>query len=112
MKSITTAITVIALCVASSLATAETYSEQHEQVKTLFKSDEEKTTKDAAWTSSTTFKVGVIDNGSNRDGYASYACEVLYEHGFKGKDIWVQVIDIVKLTQNGEWEKLGEARCL
>lgn len=80
-------------------------------MKKLFQSSEEKTAKDAVWTSKNIFKVGVFDNGSRRDGYASYVCQVLYEHGFKGRGVWVQVIDILKLTQHSKWVKLGEARC-
>jgi len=90
---------------------AETYSAKHEEVKTLFKSNEEKTTKDAVWTAKNIFKVGVINDGSSRDGYAQYVCSVLYDYGFQGKGIWVQAIDIVKLTRNSKWVKLGEARC-
>lgn len=92
-------------------AISETYSAQHEKVKQHFLSDEEKTTKDALWTTSDIFKVGVIDDGSRRDGYADYVCSVLYDYGFKGKKVWVQVIDIVKLSRNDKWFKLGESRC-
>ena len=90
---------------------ADTYSPNHEKVKNIFKSNDEPTSKDAVWTSKDTFKVGVINDGSSRNGYATYVCEVLYDHGFKGKKIWVQVIDIVQLSQKGKWVKLGEARC-
>ncbi|WP_213380966.1 hypothetical protein [Allochromatium tepidum] len=68
-------------------ANSETYSAQHEQVKQHFLSNEEKTTKDAIWTASDIFKVGVIDDGSRRDGYADYVCQVLYDYGFKGKKV-------------------------
>ena len=91
---------------------AETYSTQHDEVMKLFQSSEEPTAKDALWTAADIFKVGVIDDGSRRDGYAQYVCEVLYDYGFRGSKVWVQVIDIVKLTRNGKWEKLGEAHCL
>ncbi|MDD4882523.1 MAG: hypothetical protein PHR30_18055 [Gallionellaceae bacterium] len=97
--------------VAAFQANAETYSAQHEQVTNLFKSKEEKSAKDAIWTARYTFKVGVINDGSRRDGYADYVCQVLYDYGFKGKKVWVQVIDIVKLSRNGDWVKLGESHC-
>ncbi|WPL17827.1 hypothetical protein Thiowin_02869 [Thiorhodovibrio winogradskyi] len=100
-----------ALSVVALQANAETYSAQHENVKKLFQSNEEKTAKDAVWTSRDIFKVGVINEGSRRDGYADYVCQVLYDYGFKGKKVWVQVIDIVKLTRNGDWVKLGESHC-
>lgn len=99
------------LSVVALQVSAETYSAQHEKVKILFQSNEEKTAKDAIWTSRDIFKVGVINDGSRRDGYADYVCQVLYDYGFKGKKVWVQVIDIVKLTRNGDWVKLGESHC-
>ncbi len=82
-------------------------------VEARFKnSADEPTSKDAVWTSDDIFKVGVISDGTDRSGYAEYVCNVLYDYGFKGKKIWVQVIDIVKLTRTNKWEKLGEAHCL
>lgn len=54
-------------------------------------------------------KVGVINNGTSRDGYAQYICEVVTEAGLKG--VSVQVIDIQKLVKSNKWEKLGESRC-
>lgn len=72
---------------------------------------DEPTSKDATWTADSIFKVGVIDDGTDRRGYAEYVCLTLYDYGFKGEKIWVQVIDIDKLTRNKEWEKLGEAHC-
>lgn len=83
-----------------------------DKVQSIFQSKDEPTAKDALWTSNDIFKIGVIDDGTSRNSYASYTCEVLYEHGFKGKKIWVQIIDIVKLTQNDDWVKIGESHCL
>jgi len=97
--------------IGATQANAEIFSAQHEQVKKLFQSNEEKTAKDAVWTARDIFKVGVIDDGTLRDGYAEYVCQILYDYGFKGKKVWVQIIDIIKLTRNGDWVKLGEAHC-
>ena len=93
---------------------AETYnahSPQHEAAVKLFQSNEEPTTKEAIWTAVGIFKVAVFDDGTRRDGYAQHVCEVLYDYGFRGKKVWVQVIDIIKLTPKGKWKKLGEAHC-
>lgn len=92
-------------------AYAGSYGPQHDKVQSLFRSDAEPSAKDATWTQKGIFKVGVIDNGRDRSGYAGYICEVLYDHGFKGKQVWVQVIDIVKLTRQKKWVKLGQAHC-
>lgn len=87
------------------------YGYNHDQVLAHFKGGSEPTVKDAVWTSEDMFKVGVIDDRTSRDGFALYVCGVLNENGFRGKDVGVQVIDIVKLTAKGKWVKLGEARC-
>ena len=99
------------LLINAAQVSAKPFSSQHEQVKKRFQSSEEKTAKDAIWTQRDIFKVGVINDGTPRDGYADYVCQVLYEYGFKGDKVWVQVIDIVKLTRNGDWVKLGESHC-
>lgn len=80
------------------------------EMEKLFQSNAEKTAKDALWTARDMFKVGVIDDGSLRDGYAMYVCEVLREYGLSA-GTRVQIIDIVRLTRNGKWMKLGEAKC-
>lgn len=82
------------------------------EVQRYFQSGKEPKVKDALWTSQKIFKVGVIDDKTPRDGYANYVCEVLYDYGFKGLGIWVQVVDIARLKQTGKWVKLGEAHCL
>jgi len=92
-------------------AQADSYSGQRKAVELLFKSNEEKSAKDAVWTTDNIFKVGVIDNGSDRSGYASYICSVLDDYGFSSRSVWVQVIDIVKLKDNKECVTLGDARC-
>ena len=68
--------------------------------------------KDAYWSTSKTLLIGVLDDKTRRDGYASYICETLYMEGLKGKDVWVKVIDIVKVANENSRVVLGEARCL
>jgi len=90
---------------------SKSFGPKHDKVAKLFQGNEEPKAKDAVWTQEDIFKIGVIDDGTNRDGYAEYACAVLYKEGFKGKRVWVQIIDIVKLNKIGEWVRLGEAKC-
>lgn len=71
----------------------------------------EKQVKDAAWTSRGVLKVGVFNDGTNRDGYAKYICQVLYDYKFKGEGVLVRVIDIVKLVNKDKWVNIGTARC-
>jgi len=109
LRAVVTAIAIVPFLVPSVFAGS--YSAQHDQVTELFQGQEEPTAKDATWTSPTTFKVGVINDGSSRDGYAEYVCLTLYDYGFKGKKVLVRVIDIVQLTQNDKWVNLGAAYC-
>ncbi len=89
----------------------EALTPEHDAVVKHFQSEAEPTAKDAMWTDPTTFKVGVFSDGTNRSGYASYVCEVLYERGFKGRGVWVQVIDMASILRKDTWKKLGEAHC-
>ena len=88
---------------------AASLSPAHDKVLKQFKNGSEKTAKDALWTSPKMFKVGVINDGTSRDGYAKYVCEVVTEAGLKG--VSVQIIDIQKLVKSNKWEKLGEQFC-
>ena len=54
--------------------------------------------------------VGVIDDGTRRDGYAQYVCQVLADHRVAAGTT-VHVMDIVKITRDNDWKKLGTARC-
>jgi hypothetical protein len=67
--------------------------------------------RDALWTDENVLKVGVFDDGTNRKGYAEYVCLVINENGFKNQRTMIQIIDIAKLVQTGEWVKLGETFC-
>lgn len=100
------------LVLISTTCLAENFSQQHERVKLYFQGSSEPKAKDATWTSNNTFKVGVFDDGSSKNGYAEYVCSVLYDYGFREKKVWVQIIDINQLMSQNKWIKLGEARCL
>ena len=109
MKNIrkTVLFTVFALSALSIYAAS--LSPSHDRVLKQFKNGSEKTAKDALWTSPKMFKVGVLNDGTSRDGYAQYVCQVVADAGLKG--VSVQVIDIQKLVKSNKWEKLGEQFC-
>lgn len=86
-------------------------ADARKEVAERFKSKQEKLAKDATWTSDDIFKVGVINNGTSRSGYAQYVCSVLDDYGFKGKGVQVHIIDIVKLVNTNKWETIGLANC-
>ena len=81
------------------------------EIQAYFNSAAEPTVKDSVWTQRGMFKVGVLDNKSDRSGYAAYVCEIVRERGLREPGIRVQVIDIARLVQKDEWKKLGEATC-
>ena len=108
-KSIIFSILIFLIC--SSIAFSKSFGPNHDKVTKIFQRKAEPTAKDAVWTQKDIFKVGVINDGTNRNGYAQYIGEVLYDESFKGQKVGVQIIDILKLNNSGEWEKLGEARC-
>jgi len=81
------------------------------EIQAYFKSAAEPTVKDSVWTQRGIFKVGVLDNRTERDGYAAYVCEILRERGLREPGIRVHVIDIARLVRKNEWKKLGEAAC-
>jgi hypothetical protein len=67
--------------------------------------------KDAVWASSGTLLVALHDDGTSRDGYANYLCNILYEEGLTGKMVIVKVIDIDILVSKNKWVPLGRAFC-
>ena len=99
------------LLLATAAAAGPSLSAQHQAALRQFTSGTEPLVKDAIWTADRMFKVGVLDNGTPRDGYAQYVCESLYDHGFKGRQVSVHVVDIALLKRTGKWVRLGEARC-
>lgn len=74
-------------------------------------SADEPTSKDAAWTAHDIFKVAVYSDGYDQRGYAEHVCNVLFNHGFDGQKVWVQIIDYAQLLRADKVVKLGEAHC-
>lgn len=75
-----------------------------------FKGDDEPNVLDALFPYST-LKLGMHNDGSNRDGYAEYACQVLQsDFGIK-ETVTVTIIDIDKLVSTDKWETIGKANC-
>ena len=99
------------LLINAAQVSAETFSPQHEQVKKRFQSSEEKTAKDAIWTQRDIFKVGVINEERLMMDMLIMCVRFSTNMDSKAIKVWVQVIDIVKLTRNGDWVKLGESHC-
>jgi hypothetical protein len=92
----------ILLLAFSGSAFAASYSTNHDKVMNYFKSSQEKSVLDAVWTGETIFAVGRFSDGTRHDGFAMYVCNILYDYGFRGKRVMVNVIDIVKLKNTGK----------
>ncbi|MFH1806826.1 MAG: hypothetical protein ABID63_18250 [Pseudomonadota bacterium] len=57
--------------------------------------------------------VGVRDNGTSRDGFAMYVCEVLRGRvGGSGEAVYVKILDIVAAAMRDEHRELGKYRCV
>ncbi len=82
----------------------------HDQAADYFKGPDEPSVRDAVWASDSVFRVGMVNDGSDRSGFASYVCQVLAsDFGIRGGQ--VQVIDIAVLANTGQWERMGRAYC-
>lgn len=96
----------------SAIVIAQSYQPTADQRRALdyFKGPDEPSVRDAVWASDSVFRVGMINDGSDRSGFASYACQVLAsDFGIRGGQ--VQVIDIAVLANTGQWERMGRAYC-
>jgi hypothetical protein len=71
---------------------------------------EDSISKDAFWSSDSLLKVGVIDDMTSRNGYASYVCEVISDYGITTPTA-IHVVDIVKIKLKNDWVILGKAKC-
>lgn len=75
----------------------------------LLKSGEEPTVKDATWATVNNLYVGVISDGTSRDGFAEYICSVAADQGIRPE--LVKIIDVVALKRTGKFEEQGKAYC-
>ena len=55
--------------------------------------------------------VGVFDDGSSRDGYAMYLCELVRVHKPDKREVLIKIVDAPKLTVRGEFQELGRFVC-
>ena len=82
---------------------------QQEFLHYLIRSGEEPKVKDATWASEDDLYVGVISDGTSRDGFAEYLCSVAADHGLR-PDL-VKIVDLVALKRTGKFAELGKAYC-
>lgn len=81
------------------------------EIVAYFKSDEEPSVADALFPYST-LKLGMHNDGSSRDGFAEYACQILQSEFGVTELVTVSIIDIDKLVHTDKWVKIGKANCI
>jgi len=69
------------------------------------------TAKDFMITDSGAVYVGVLDNGSDRDGYARYVCEVAKGNASGSGSRLIKIIDIAAVSRGDGFKELGSHRC-
>ena len=104
-------ITLMLMLATPALIYAESFGPQHDKIISFFQGETEPRALDATWDSESVFKIGAMDDGKNQDEFATYACGILYNEGFRGKGVEVTIIDIQKLAYKQKWVTLGKATC-
>jgi len=99
------------ILITPALIHAESFGPKYDKIVTFFQGETEPKALDATWDSKTSFKIGVVDDGSNWENYANHACEILYNEELKGQAIEVKIIDIHQLAYKKRWVTLGHATC-
>ena len=112
LQGIRSALVALAMAAHAASVNAEDLAPARQSAVDQFSdSEREPTAIMGLWTMDSVFKVGVLDDGSDRSGYAEYVCMALYDHGLGGNNILVRVIDAPALIDRGEFINLGTAHC-
>ncbi len=109
MRTTAIIVTTTVLAMAVPSAQAAPSQAQRDFATYLVKSGKEPKVKDATWATDRNLYVGVIDDGSRRDGFAEYICSVADDHGLRPE--LVKAIDVVKVARTGKFVELGKAYC-
>ena len=75
-----------------------------------FTSTEEGSVLHALWTNGRILALGMHDDGTKRDGFASYACEMMGDYNVGSDGKMVQIISAQSI-QNKDWKVIGSAVC-
>lgn len=91
-------------------ATAQaTPTAEQEAFRAYLMSGKEKQVKDATWMTDTNLYVGMIDDGTKRDGFAQYLCMAAKEHGVQA-DL-IKIVDIAKVVREKKFVEIGSTYC-
>lgn len=67
--------------------------------------------KDVAFTEAGNLYVGVVDDGSSRDGYAQYLCEVVKDYATGDGRVLIKIIDVAAAARDEGLKELGSHWC-
>ena len=81
--------------------------EQEAWLKKMLKEEKGVVIKDAVWMNERSLYVGVIDDGTQRDGLAQAVCEDAKKYGAE----MVKVVDVVIVARKGKFVELGKYWC-
>lgn len=96
---------------APCFAFVESYGPEYDAVVNIFQSEEESQAMDAFWKTDSLLKIAVFKHGEDYNEYAGHACEVVQTHGFEGKGVAIEIIDLKQLAETEKWVVLGQAQC-
>jgi hypothetical protein len=106
-----------ALAVSASLISCSEEPQENAEIQAAkasvvarFKSPSEPSVRDAIWTSKNMLKVGVLDDGTSRNGFANYICEELKSFGLNS-GYRVEIVDYASVVAGKAWKELGSADC-
>jgi len=81
------------------------------KMATAFSSTEEPSVLNALWTNGgRILALGMSEDGTIRDGFASYACSTMSDYSVDGNGKMVQIISAQSI-QNKGWKVIGSAVC-
>jgi len=82
---------------------------EQEAFKAYLLSGKEPKVKDATWMTDTNLYVGMIDDGSSRDGFAQYLCQAAQDHGVQA-DL-IKIVDAAKVLREKKFVEIGSTYC-
>lgn len=92
-------------------AEAKQRASKPHRVELLASLKKEPRIKDVGWLDekNNSILIGVLDDGSSRDGYAEYICNMMNDHELHGGI--VRIMDVSAATRD-KWKELGRANCM
>lgn len=85
-----------------------TKTQRQQMLKIILK---EKSVLAADWASTHIINVGMLNRGGSYNGYAESLCMEISQPKFKGKRVFIVIVDYAKAAKDGTLIKIGEHFC-